>query len=86
MARMARIVVPEYPHHVTQQGVRSLPIFADDEDRRSYFEFMIRETQHFRLGILVWCFWMIMSIWHALKKRPGAIWRKGTQDGTRRIP
>ena len=39
MARIARIVVPEYPHHVTQRGVRSLPIFRDDEDRRSYLEF-----------------------------------------------
>jgi len=26
MARMARIFVPEYPHHVTQRGVRSLGI------------------------------------------------------------
>jgi len=28
---MARIVVPEYPHHVTQRGVRSLPIFRRTE-------------------------------------------------------
>jgi putative transposase len=55
MARTARIVVPEYPHHVTQQGVRSLPIFRDDEDRVSYLEFMSRETQRFRVKIFVWC-------------------------------
>ena len=55
MARMARIVVPGYPHHVTQRGVRSLPIFRDDEDRRSYLEFMRRETQRFQVGILAWC-------------------------------
>jgi len=47
MARMARIVVPEYPHHVTQRGVRSLPILRGNEDRRSYLEFMSRETQRF---------------------------------------
>lgn len=55
MARMARIVVPGYPHHVTQRGVRSLPIFRDDEDRQSYLEFMRRETQRFQVGILAWC-------------------------------
>ena len=52
---MARIVVPEYPHHVTQRGVRSLPIFRGDEDRQSYLEFMSRETQRFRVEILAWC-------------------------------
>ena len=55
MARMARIVVLEYPHHVTQRGVRSLPIFRDDEDRQSYLEFMSRETQRFRVRILAGC-------------------------------
>ena len=54
MARMARIVMPEYHHHITQRGVRSLPIFRGDEDRRSYWEFMSRETQRFRVGILAW--------------------------------
>lgn len=29
MARLARWVVPGYPHHVTQRGVRSMDIFAD---------------------------------------------------------
>jgi REP element-mobilizing transposase RayT len=52
---MARIIVPEYLHHVTQRGVRSLPIFRGDEDRQSYLEFMSRETQRFRVGILAWC-------------------------------
>ena len=52
---MARILVPEYLHHVTQRGVRSLPIFRGDEDRPSYLEFMSRETQPFRVGVLAWC-------------------------------
>ena len=52
---MARIVVPEYPHHVTQRGVRSWPISRGNEDRQSYLEFMSRETQRFRVGILAWC-------------------------------
>jgi hypothetical protein len=33
MARLARIVIPQLPHHVIQRGVRSLPIFQTDADR-----------------------------------------------------
>ena len=35
MARMARVVVPFYPHHVTQRGNRRQRIdFGDDHDKR----------------------------------------------------
>jgi len=27
MARISRVVASGYPHHVTQRGVRSIPIF-----------------------------------------------------------
>jgi len=43
---MARMVVPEYLHHVPQRGFRS-PVFQGDGDRRSYLEFMSQETQPF---------------------------------------
>jgi hypothetical protein len=26
MARISRIVVPEYPHHITQRGIRSMAV------------------------------------------------------------
>jgi len=35
MARISRVVVPEYPHHITQRGVRSMVIFQTDEERGS---------------------------------------------------
>jgi len=34
MARLSRIVVPRYPHHVTQRGVRSMNVFREESDRR----------------------------------------------------
>jgi putative transposase len=35
MARIARVVVPDLPHHVTQRGNRPEPVFfAADDDRR----------------------------------------------------
>jgi len=36
MARISRLVVPGYPHHVTQRGVRSIPARAIGEAHRRY--------------------------------------------------
>lgn len=38
MARLARLVVPDYPHHITQRGVRSMDVFAGDQDRQCYLK------------------------------------------------
>lgn len=55
MARFARLVVPGYPHHITQRGVRSIDIFADDGDRLAYLGFMAEEAARFGVTILAWC-------------------------------
>jgi putative transposase len=34
MARIARVVVPDLPHHVTQRGNRREPVFFGAEDYR----------------------------------------------------
>ncbi len=34
MARLARVIVPGLPHHVTQRGNRREPIFFEDGDQR----------------------------------------------------
>ncbi len=36
MARMPRLVVPGYPHHVTQRGNRRMKTFFCDDDYRAY--------------------------------------------------
>lgn len=55
MARISRIVVPGYPHHVTQRGVRSIDVFDSDEDRSAYLNFLSEEANRFGLDILAWC-------------------------------
>ena len=55
MARIARVVVPNYAHHVTHRGVHSLSIFRQDQDRKMYLEFMARETKPFGIEIFAWC-------------------------------
>ena len=44
MPRIARVVVPGQPHHVTQRGVRSLRVFFSDEDRQVYLDLV---KEHF---------------------------------------
>ena len=55
MARISRVVASRYPHHVTQRGVRSIPIFQTDSDRRAYLDFMAEELDRFGVEVLAWC-------------------------------
>lgn len=42
MAKMARVVVPGYPHHVTQRGNRRQRTFFCEDDYRYYIDLMSR--------------------------------------------
>lgn len=62
MARMARVVVPFYPHHVTQRGNRRQRTFFGDDDYTTYVKLLsefcrkarVREnrTQLFSVGLM----------------------------------
>ncbi len=54
MARMAGLVVPGLPHHVTQRGVRSINIFDDDDAGRLYLELMCEHGERTGLRFLAW--------------------------------
>jgi len=43
MPRIARVVVPGVPHHITQRGVRSMRIFYSDQDRYEYLQLLRRQ-------------------------------------------
>ena len=55
MPRIARLVVPEYPHHITQRGNYRQNIFKDDADRRQYLFLMADYGQKYHLDILAYC-------------------------------
>jgi len=55
MPRIARIVVPGYPHHVTQRGNYRQDIFHDDADRRHYLLLVADYSRKFNLTILAYC-------------------------------
>ena len=55
MARLARIVIPAVPHHVTQRGNRRLPIFFSDEDRTAYLDLIAQACKAQGTACLAWC-------------------------------
>jgi len=55
MARIARIVAPGYPHHITQRGNRRQPTFFCDEDYRVYIDLMAQWCRHYKVTIWAWC-------------------------------
>ncbi len=52
---MKRIVVPDYPHHVVQRGVRSLDIFFEDQDRVEYLRLLREQGERFGVTFLSYC-------------------------------
>ena len=55
MARIARIVIPDVAHHVTQRGNRNLPIFFSDADRETYLKLIIHACERHGTRCLAWC-------------------------------
>jgi putative transposase len=55
MARMPRIVVPGYPHHVTQRGNRRQRTFFYEDDYRYYVELLSQFSQQAGTEIWAWC-------------------------------
>ena len=55
MARMPRIVVPGYPHHVTQRGNRRQQTFFCDDDYRYYIELLSANAQQASTEIWAYC-------------------------------
>src|SRR3954462_3824670 len=55
MARLARIIIPGAPHHVTQRGNRRQPIFFSDADRLLYLDLLRQGCAAARVECLAWC-------------------------------
>jgi len=55
MGRMARVVVPGYPHHITQRGNRRQRTFFCDDDYRAYRELIAEWCARCRVAIWAYC-------------------------------
>lgn len=55
MARIARLVVPNYPHHITQRGNRRQPVFFSDDDYRAYIELLSEARENADVEVWAYC-------------------------------
>lgn len=55
MSRLARIVVADWPHHVTQRGNRREPIFFEDDDQEIYRDLLAEQAQKARVEVWAYC-------------------------------
>jgi len=62
MVRLARIVIPGLPHHVTRRGNRRQPIFWDDGDDALYRDLLAERCR--KAGVAVWSYCLMPNHVH----------------------
>ena len=55
MTRIARVICPGIPHHVSQRGNRRQPVFFCDDDYLAYIELMGEWCRKYGVEIWAWC-------------------------------
>jgi len=64
MGRIARVVVPGYPHHITQRGNRRQRTFFTPDDYRAYLELMAEWCG--RCGVAIWAYCLMPNHVHLI--------------------
>jgi putative transposase len=64
MARLARVVIPGLPHHITQRGNRRQQTFFNDGDYAAYRELMGQWCKE--LGVEIWCYCLMPNHVHLI--------------------
>ena len=64
MARLARVVAPGLPHHITQRGNRRQDSFFNDDDYRAYLDLMAEWCAHY--GVAVWGYCLMRNHVHLI--------------------
>ena len=62
MARIARVVAPGYPHHVTQRGCRRQQTFFADRDYQRYLDLL--QDAKAKAGVSVWAYCLMPNHVH----------------------
>jgi len=64
MVRLARVVIPGMPHHVTQRGNRRQQTFFRDEDYAAYLELMADACRE--EGVTIWAYCLMPNHVHLI--------------------
>lgn len=91
MARIARVVVPGVPHHITQRGNRRLETFFGDADYTLYRSLLAAHCA--KAGVAIWAYCLMPNHVHlvlvpetedGLRRALGEAHRRYTRDVNRR--
>jgi len=55
MPRVARVVIPGLPHHVTQRGNNRQEVFFTDDDRHVYLSLLGKQARRFGMRVEAYC-------------------------------
>jgi len=55
MPRIARVIVPGFPHHIIQRGNRRQKVFFNETDYSEYLKLLSNYSQRFKVDILAYC-------------------------------
>jgi len=55
MPRIARVVLPKYPHHFTQRGNRRQETFFSDDDYRLYLKLVSEACRQHKTAVWAYC-------------------------------
>jgi REP element-mobilizing transposase RayT len=75
MTRIARVVMPDMAHHITQRGIRRSNVFLDELDRQTYPTLFIENSRRFQLQVLAYCLMTNHVHFVAVPKRRDSIWK-----------
>lgn len=75
MARLARVVLPGIPHHITQRGNRREAVFFEDGDYALYLDLLADAAR--RSGVAIWSYCLMPNHVHIVAV-------PGDDDGLRR--
>lgn len=88
MARMPRLVVPGYPHHITQRGNRRMKTFFKNSDYQAYLD-LVSEAKD-DVGVEIWAYCLMPNHVHLVvvpefQDSLSRLFRRVHQHYTRRI-
>lgn len=64
MARMPRVIIPGYPHHIVQRGSRRQTVFFTANDRKLYIRLLYNAAVRF--GIELWAYCLMENHVHLI--------------------
>ncbi|MCX5667713.1 MAG: transposase [Candidatus Omnitrophica bacterium] len=64
MARMARVVIPNIPHHITQRGNRTQKVFFSGKDKSHYLKLLLEQAK--KAGLTFWAYCLMDNHIHLI--------------------